>query len=145
MRRAMCRKTVPDDGFVATELVLGVGVLLLPVAALVLTVPAWSQRQTTARAVAREVARRVASEASCDSGMARSLSESMAVNLGLAPDELNVALGCRPEAALTAGSSVEVSVTVRMPAVHLPVLGSVGEWTWTAHHRQPVDRYASAP
>ena len=45
---------------------------------------------------------------------------------------------------LAAGSDVEVSVTVRMPAVHLPALGTVGEWSWTARHQQPVDRYGSA-
>ena len=37
-----------DDGFAATELVLGVGLLLVPVALLVLTLPTWSERQTTA-------------------------------------------------------------------------------------------------
>ena len=62
MRRALGR----ERGFVATEFVLGVGVLLLPVVVVVLTIPTWSERQTTARAIAREVARTVAREGFCD-------------------------------------------------------------------------------
>ena len=41
------------------------------------------------------------------------------------------------------GPTLEVDVTVRMAAVHIPGIGNVGEWTWTARHREPVDRYAS--
>jgi hypothetical protein len=33
---------------------------------------------------------------------------------------------------------------VVMPAVQVPGMGGVGEWSWTARHREPVDRYASA-
>ena len=36
-----------ESGFVATELVLGIGLLVLPVALLVLTLPGWSERQVT--------------------------------------------------------------------------------------------------
>jgi hypothetical protein len=40
---------------------------------------------------------------------------------------------------------VQVNVTVQMPAVRLPAIGSVGAWSWTARHRQPVDQYGSLP
>jgi hypothetical protein len=33
---------------------------------------------------------------------------------------------------------------VAMPAVQLPGVGAVGAWSWTARHREPVDRYVSA-
>ena len=42
------------------------------------------------------------------------------------------------------GSELEAAVTVRMPAVDIPGVGPVGEWSWTARHRQPVDRYVSS-
>jgi hypothetical protein len=32
-----------------------------------------------------------------------------------------------------------------MPAVHLLAVGDVGEWSWTARHRQPVDVYVGEP
>jgi hypothetical protein len=133
------------DGFVATELALGVAVLLVPVAALVLTLPAWSQRQTTGRAIAREVGRAVAREGFCDVSLARGLTDLMSANLGLPRPDVDVNLECVPNAALAPGGSVEVNVAVRMPAVHVPGLGDVGEWSWTARHRQPVDSYGSAP
>ena len=128
----------------ATELALGVGVLLLPVVFVVLTIPSWSERQTTGRAIAREVGRAVARDGWCDTGLAESLAEMMAANLALARADMRVQLECEPGEALTPGSELAVSVTVRMPAVHLPALGTVGEWSWTARHRQPVDLYGSA-
>ena len=57
---------------------------------------------------------------------------------------MRVELECEPGDALAPGSELAVSVTVRMPAVHLPALGTVGEWSWTARHREPVDLYGSA-
>jgi hypothetical protein len=133
------------DGFVATELALGVAVLLVPVAALVLTLPTWSQRQTTARAIAREVGRAVAREGFCDTALAASLTDLMSANLGLPRPDVDVHLACAPNAALVAGDHLEVSVDVRMPAVHVPGIGDVGAWSWSARHRQPVDSYGSAP
>jgi hypothetical protein len=133
------------EGFVAAEFALGVAVLLVPVAMVVLTLPAWSQRQTTGRAIAREVARAVARDGWCNTALASGLSRMMATNLGLPPSDTEVALGCVPFAPLVPGDDVEVSVTVQMPGVHLPALGDVGAWSWTARHRQPVDRYGSAP
>ena len=133
-----------DGGFAATELVLGVGVLLLPVALLVLTLPTWSERQTTARAIAREVARAAVASGRCDHGDAAALASSMARNLGLAPGDASVGLECSGTA-LGPGDDVEAAVTVRMPAVHVVGIGDVAGWSWTAHHRQPVDVYVSAP
>jgi hypothetical protein len=142
------RRRSPGDGhaegFVATELALGVGVLLLPVALLVLTLPTWSERQTTARAIAREAGRVVASEGTCSPGDALAVARTMAANLGLAAGDVAVALDC-DGGPLAPGSDVEVAVTVRMPAVDIPGIGPVGEWSWTAHHREPIDRYRSLP
>lgn len=138
------RGTVSSEGgFVATELALGIGVLLLPVVVVVLTIPTWSERQTTARAIAREVARVVARDGFCNHVVAHGLAELMAANLGLDRGDLQVELDCVPNAQLAPGDEVQVSVTVQMPAVHLPALGSVGAWSWTARHRQPVDLYGS--
>jgi hypothetical protein len=141
MRRAFGR----ERGFVATEFALGVGVLLLPVVVVVLTIPTWSERQTTARAIAREVARTVAREGFCDHAVAAGLAGIMATNLALPRSDLDVGLDCAPGAPLTPGEEVQVSVTVQMPAVRLPAIGSVGAWSWTARHRQPVDQYGSLP
>ena len=133
-----------EAGFVATELVAGVALLVLPVALLVLTFPRWSERQTTARVIAREVARRSARDGVCDRGGASDLAVTMARNLGVAPRDVRVDLACSDGTGLAPGSDVEVRVTVAMPAVQVPGVGPVGAWSWTVSHREPVDRYAAA-
>jgi hypothetical protein len=133
-----------ESGFVATEFACGVALLVLPVALLVLTFPRWSERQITARVIAREVARRAARDGICDGGAARSVGDSMARNLGVEPRDVTVDLVCADGAGLVPGSDVEAQVTVEMPAVQVPGLGPVGAWSWTARHREPVDRYVAA-
>jgi hypothetical protein len=134
-----------EGGFIATELALGIGLLVFPVALLVLTLPGWSERQATARVISREVARRIARDGTCDQIAARALAQTMARNLGVPADGLDVELVCPGGTVLEPGSDVEARVTVRMPAVAIPGIGEAGAWSWTARHREPVDQYGAAP
>jgi hypothetical protein len=134
-----------ERGFIAAELAMGLGLLVFPVALLVLTLPGWSERQATARVISREVARRIAREGVCDTGAARALGVTMARNLGVPSDGFEVEVSCPGGAELTPGADVEARVTVRIPAVDIPGIGAVGAWSWTARHREPVDRYGAAP
>ncbi len=79
----------------------------------------------------------------CDLGSVRALGVTMARNLGVPADDVSVEVSCADGAELVPGSDVEARVTVRMPAVELPGLGAVDTWSWTARHREPVDRYAA--
>ncbi len=132
-----------ERGYVAGELALGIGLLLFPVALLVLTLPTWSERQTTARSIAREVSRVVAVAGVCDRGRATETGHDMAENLGLTPGNVDVQLDCAPGEHLRRGGSVRASVTVAVPAVRFPGIGNVGAWSWTAHHSEPIDQYRS--
>lgn len=132
-----------EDGYVAAELALGVGLLVFPVALLVLTLPTWSERQATARSIAREVSRVVAVAGVCDRARATDTGHDMARNLGLSPGDVDVQLDCAPWQRLARGGNVRASVTVAVPAVTFPGIGSVGAWSWTAHHSEPVDQYRS--
>ena len=132
-----------ERGYVAGELALGIGLLLFPVALLVLTLPTWSERQTTARSIAREVSRVVAVAGMCDRGRATDTGHEMARNLDLAPDDVDVQLDCASGQRLPRGGSVRASVTVAVPAVIFPGIGGVGAWSWTAHHSEPIDQYRS--
>jgi hypothetical protein len=134
-----------ERGFIATEMALGLGLLVFPVALLVLTLPGWSERQATARVIAREVGRRTAREGICDQAAARSLGVTMARNLGLPTDDFEAEVVCPAGIALVPGADVEARVTVRMPAVEIPGMGAVGAWSWTARHREPVDAYGASP
>ena len=143
MRARLPEADSRERGFVAGELALGIGLLLVPVALLVLTLPTWSERQTTARSIAREVARGVAVAGTCDRARALDLGHNMARNLGSPPGDIDVQLDCASGARLPRGGNVRASVTVAVPAVALPGIGSVGAWSWTAHHSEPVDQYRS--
>jgi hypothetical protein len=132
-----------ERGYVAGELALGIGLLVFPVALLVLTLPAWSERQATARSIAREVSRVVAVAGVCDRDAATETGHGMARNLGLDPGDVDVQLDCVTGERLRRGGSVRASVTVAVPAVTFPGIGSVGAWSWTAHHSEPIDQYRS--
>jgi hypothetical protein len=132
-----------ERGYVAGEVALGIGLLVFPVALLVLTLPSWSERQTTARSIAREVSKVAAVAGVCDRGRAVETGQDMARNLGLAPSDIDVQLDCAPGERLQRGGSVRASVTVAVPAVTFPGIGSVGAWSWTAHHSEPIDQYRS--
>jgi hypothetical protein len=134
-----------DGGFVSTELAAGIGLLVLPVACLVLTLPTWSERQTTARTIAREVGRTTAMAGRCDRAAAEALAREMAVNLGLAASDVSVALDCASGSRLARGGRVTTSVTVQVPAVAIPGIGTAGAWSWTASHTETVDPYRSFP
>jgi hypothetical protein len=136
---------VSERGFIATELALGLGLLVFPVALLVLTLPGWSERQATARVIAREVARRSARDGVCEDSVARALGVTMARNLGVPADEFDVEVVCPGGGVLSPDADVEARVTVRMPAVEIPGIGAVGAWSWTARHREPVDPYGGSP
>lgn len=132
-----------EEGYVAAELALGIGLLVFPVAMLVLTLPTWSERQSAARSIAREVARTVAVDGTCNGAVARQVGATMAANVGLRDGGMNVALDCVDGQRLTRGGNVTASVTVTMPAVDIPGIAEVGAWSWTAHHSEPVDQYRS--
>lgn len=132
-------------GYVAVELALGISLLVLPVAALVVTLPGWAERQSVARVIAREVARTTAVGGTCEPWESTALAVQLARNLGFGPADVSVTLDCVPGARLTRGGTVTARATVAMPAVAVPLLGAVGAWHWTAANVQPVDPYRSFP
>ncbi len=137
------RRARGESGYVAAELALGIGLLVFPVAMLVLTLPTWSERQSAARSIAREAARAAAVAGTCDPPAARDVGAAMGENLGLGSGQVDVTLDCTPGQRLPRGGEVAARVTVSMPAVEIPGIGSVGAWHWTAEHHEPVDQYRS--
>jgi hypothetical protein len=139
----MSRRARGERGYVAAELALGIGLLVFPVAMLVLTLPTWSERQSAARAIAREAARTVAIDGECDIDAARRVASTMAENTGLRGGAVEIALDCPVGQRLPRGGEVTASVTIGIPAVDIPGIAEVGAWSWTAHHSEPVDQYRS--
>ncbi len=132
-----------DRGTAAVELALALALFLIPISLLVITLPAWPERQTVARAAVTEAARAVVLADSWDEGViaANEIARQAASNQGLDPDDVSVAV----EGSLERGATVTASVTIDMPALVVPGLTTVGSWSWTASHSERVDDYRSFP
>jgi len=128
-----------DEGFVVSEWVLSVAVLLLPVVVLVATLPHWAERRHAATVAAREAASAVVRDGVGVPARAEEVARSVARNHGIDPGDVTIDVaggGAR-------GGIVTVSVHVRMPAVAVPGLGAIAGWTYTATQHRRVDDYAS--
>jgi hypothetical protein len=132
-------------GFAAIELTVGVAVLLLPVALLVLALPQWSARQGIARVAARDAARVIGLRGWCDADAATAAVRRVGADAGLTDGALRLTLDCPGGAALARDGAVTARVTVAMPVLAVPFVGSGPARQWTAGHREPIDPYGSRP
>lgn len=132
-----------ERGAVPIELALGAGMLVLPVALMVLTFPTWAERQSMARLAAREAARTVVLAETLAHGTAagEAVARQVAANHGLPPGDLAVSFS----GDLRRGGAVTATVAVRVPAVTIPGFAHVGAFTWTTTHTESVDQYRSLP
>jgi hypothetical protein len=139
-------RRVPRGGFIASEFVLGVCVIILPVTLLVLALPTWSERQAMAQRAANESAREVVLADSWSAGMgaARAAVDQVAGNYGVSLDDVR-GPDLTAGGGLAGGQTVVSRVTVRMPMMVIPLVGRVGSWSWTAVHAERVDDYRSFP
>ena len=134
-----------ERGFVAIELAAGAALLVFPVALLVASLPGWFDRQSVARQAARDAARAVVLDGTCRAEVASDAVDRIAAGAGLAPHELRVDLDCVDGAVLERDHAVTARVTIEMPAVAVPIIGSVRAGRWTTAHAEPVDPYGSRP
>ncbi|CAN5806260.1 MAG: hypothetical protein M3425_07045 [Actinomycetota bacterium] len=133
----------PEQGSVAVELSLGIGLLVLPMALLVLLLPTWLERQSMARVAAQEAARSVvvAADPQQAGTIASQVVTRIAVNYGLPAEAITV----RISGGLDRGQVVTATVSVDMPATNFPGLTEVGGFSYTTAHREVIDPYRSLP
>ncbi len=135
MRRTDVRQG--ERGSALLELPFVLGLIVLPFALLVLQLPIWVERQMAAGDAAAEIARSVVVHgAEVDEGELLAAIESAH---GLKPGSLT---GFRLTPGL-AGEAVVVEVTVEIPAITLPVFGSIGRGSWTATHVERMPDHGS--
>jgi hypothetical protein len=115
------------------------------VALLVVSLPAWFDRQSVARQGARDAARVVVLDGWCRPEVAAAAADRIARGSDLEAGDVRVELDCAVGAALGRDRTVTARVTVAMPGLSVPLVGSVGGWEWTAAHAEPTDPYASRP
>jgi hypothetical protein len=127
-------------GFVAIELVLAIGLLLFPVVLLVASLPQWSERQHAAIVAAREAVRVAGQEWPADGQVdASAVAREIAATYGIAPGDIVVTVSAPPER----GGILTATVTVRMPAIAVPLLARAAAWSWTASESIRIDDYRS--
>lgn len=136
-----------DRGHAAVELALGVGLLMFPVALLVLGFGPWSERAVLAEAVAAEASRAAVLGLSVAEG--DTIAEEMAANYGLSASQLRVgwcgstpASGGSGDCAFDRGTMVGVEVSVWVPLVATP-WGAIGGIWIHRTHSEFVDIYRS--
>ncbi len=129
------------SGFVAIEWVAAIALLLLPVVALVGTLPTWAERSHAAAVAAREAARELEQHwPGGDPAAATLVATYVAVDHGIAQTDVSVRVlstGTAP------GEQIRVEVSVRMPAIAMPGLSDVAAWTYSTVASLRVDDYRS--
>lgn len=132
-----------ERGGVPVEFALGVGVLVLPVALLVLSLPTWVERQSAARLAAQEAARAAVLADSMAAGTAagQAAAAQVAVNHAIDPADLTVTF----TGGVARGQELTATVTARFPALAIPGIGDAAGFTWAVHHTERVDAYRSIP
>jgi hypothetical protein len=131
-----------EGGYVSLELVLGLALLVLPVALIVLTLPTWLARQNLARLAAQQAARTAVIAASPDQGA--TAAGTVATDAGLDPAR-DLRVAWEPGSSFARGGLVTVRVTVVSPAIAIPFLGTFGSFPLTATFSERVDQYRSGP
>ena len=130
-----------DRGFVAIEWVAAVALLLLPVVALVGTLPTWAERSHAAAVAAREAARELEQHwPSGDPATAALVAQYVAADHGIPVADVDVhvlSVGSAP------GDQIRVEVRVRMPAIAMPGLSGVASWWYSTVASLRVDDYRS--
>ncbi len=121
------------------ELPLVLGLMVIPFACVVLTLPTWVERRAIARDAASEIARSIVVNGSAaDSGHLLVELESAA---GLAPGTLRSSI----PTTLTAGGTVRVVVEVDVPLMSLPLFGPVGGFGWAVSHAERFPDHGALP
>lgn len=130
-----------ERGFVTVEFVAGAALIILPTLMLISVFPTWFERVSMARVASREAARVLVLTG--DQAQAQAAADTIRNNYNLPEDELEVSFTGDPK---VRGGSVTATVTTRIPATIIPVLGlDTGVIPITADHTEVVDQFRSIP
>lgn len=140
-----------EQGSSPIEVVLGLALLVLPLAVLVVLLPTWAEHQSAARVAAQAAARVATLEPDADRAEARgaAIAAEVLANHGITGGSASAVTVAVPRGGGTGaparGGVVRASVTVEVPLVPVPFLGPIGGFPWTASHAERIDDYRSLP
>lgn len=126
--RRLLRRIADDEvgaAYAAVEMVLVLGILLLPLLAGIAQLPRWVDAKSTADLAAQEAARQVVLADSLDEGVAaaRLVVATVVDNRGM---DVGSVEAVDFEGDLVRGDTITVTVTLQVPPVVLPGFGPVG-------------------
>ena len=127
-----------DTGATVIELPLAVGLLLIPVAIVVMVLPQWPESKTVASSAAQEAATLYATASDPGTGLALA-------NAAITRHETNYVrdLTLNLSGAWCRGCTVTATVTIDVPAIDVPFVGSTGTFTYTATSSSRIEDYRS--
>lgn len=126
--RRLCRRVAGDEAgaaYAAVEMILVLGIILLPLLAGIAQLPRWVDAMSTANLAAQEAARQVVLADSLDEGISagRLIVATVVDNRGM---DVGSVADVAFAGDLMRGDTVTVTVTLRVPPVVLPGFGPVG-------------------
>lgn len=126
--KLLLRRVVSEEvgaAYAAIEMVLVLGLILLPLLAGIAQLPRWVDAKSTADLAAQEAAREMVLADSYDEGYAaaETVVATIVANRGF---DVGVLEGLDFEGVLARGETVMATVTLRVPPVILPGVGPVG-------------------
>lgn len=129
-----------EAGFVALEWVAAMVFLLLPVVFIGSGVSRWPERQQVARAASAEAARAavLSDTEALALANASAVANEVAANYGVPGDQFIVAVAAP---VWDWGQEVTVTVTMTMPAIDVPGVGSWGATNWSSSSTQRIEDF----
>ena len=127
-----------DRGSAELEMVLATGLIMLPIAVLVMLLPRWPESTSAASSTAKEAATLIAVASGPDAGIAAAQAA-----VDRAQANLDQELRLEVEGSWCRGCTVTVLISVRMPGIDIPGIGSAAAWWWTARSAVRIDDFRS--
>ena len=135
-----------ERGVGSLDWLVGITLVLVPAAAVVLSLAPWFERTTALTAAVQEAARAVAlAEDDVSAAIAVAEIEDRLEHAYWAADCVRLTVTPGVPSAFRRGEWIVSRGEMAMPGVVVPFLGSVGSLHHTAVHREAVDPYRSLP
>ena len=137
------RRFIQDDRGIsgALDMTLAIGLIMFPIVILVASLPQWIEVRSMAELAAQEAARSVVLAADQTSGEAAgdAAARRIADNHGIDGSSISVTF----TGTLDWGDEITATVTVPLPVLAVPLIGTFAATDYTAQHVERVDDYRS--
>jgi Flp pilus assembly protein TadG len=123
------------------EMVLAIGLIMFPIVMLVAAIPTWIETKSMAELAAQEAARAVVLADAQEVGEATgtAIARQIADNHGLDGSILSVSY----DGVLDWGATITADVTIPVPVLAIPGIGTFASGNLTVSHSERVDDYRS--